>query len=364
MKPNKPYKFISLLLLLPTFIFANVNTIANEKITTRERIIEKTYSVSNDATLKVVNKFGNVDIITWEENTIAFDILIRVSGNDEDKVIDRLERIDVDFSATNNYVSAITQMNKNERNWWNWGKKMNLQIEINYVIKIPITNNIDISNDFGSVTVDTLKGVAKINCDHGNIRTKELMADGNQLNFDHTKDCYFEYIKSGKINADFSSYTVAKAKSLSINADHTSSHIEAAENITYNCDFKSLKVDNVNNISGNADHLSLILGNVYKKATIKSDFGSVKIGKIASNAQNVNITAEHAGISLGYASDFNFNFEITLEHASLRNADDFNYSKRIVESSDKFYAGNYGNQTTQNLVKINSEFGSVTFNKQ
>lgn len=363
MKQKLHYRLLCLLLLLPALIFANSTPTKIYKIS-KERIIQKSYNVDKNATLKVSNRFGNVDIITWDQNIIEFDVLIRVSGNSTDKVEDRLERIDVDFSATNSLVSAITKIEKNKSNWWNWGKKMNLKIEINYVIKLPITNSINISNDFGNVNVDTLKGVAIINCDHGNITTKELMADGNELNFDHTKDCYFEYINSGKINADFSSYTVAKAKDLIINADHTSSHVEVAENISYNCDFKSLKVDNVNNITGNADHLTLLVGNVYKNASIKSDFGSVKIGKVASNAQNIEIDAEHASISMGYASAYNFSFDINLEHCSLRNSDDFNFTKKRIESTEKYYSGSYGANSSQNLVKINSEFGSVTFKKQ
>ncbi|RNC87147.1 MAG: hypothetical protein ED556_06915 [Winogradskyella sp.] len=357
------YKLLSILLLIPVLTFGNDMTFKDD-VSTRERVIQKTYKVDKDATLKINNKFGNVDIITWDNNTIEFDILIRVSGNDEEKIEERLEKIDVNFSATNNLVSAITRIEKNKSNWWNWGKKKNLKLEINYVVKIPITNSIDINNDFGSVTVDTLEGVAKINCDHGNISTKELKADGNDLNFDHTKDCYFEYIKSGKINADFSSYTVAKTKDLSISADHTSGHIEAAENITYNCDFKSLKVDNVNNITGNADHLTLRIGNVYKNASVKSDFGSIKIEKIAANAQNIEIDGEHAGINIGYASSYNFSFEIDLEHASLRNSDNFNFSKKRIDGSNKYYSGSYGDSNSKNLVKINSEFGSVTFKKQ
>ncbi|SHH50275.1 hypothetical protein [Winogradskyella jejuensis] len=357
------YNLLAVLLLLPALVSANTLSY-NDALTTKERVIQKSYNVNKDATLKVSNRFGNIDIITWDKNTIEFDVLIRVSGNDEEKVEDRLERIDINFSASNSLVSAITKIEKNESRWWNWGKKMNLKLEINYVIKIPKTNSIDIDNDFGSVSVDTLEGVARINCDYGKITTKELLADGNELNFDHTKDSYFEYINSGKINADFSSYTVAKTKNLSINADHTSSYIEAAENITYNCDFNSLKIDNVNNITGNADHLTLRIGSVYKNASVKSDFGSVKIEKVASNAQNIEIVAEHASITLGYDSAYHFNFDISLEHASLKNSDDFYFSKNIIKSSDKYYSGHYGESNTGNLVKINSEFGSVTFKKQ
>lgn len=361
MKQKIHFKLLAVLLLLPTVIFANS---IDKDITTRERVIQKSYNVDANATLKVSNKFGNLDIITWDKNTIEFDILIRVSGNNEDKVEDRLERIDVDFSASNSLVSAITKIEKNQSNWWSWGKKMNLKLEINYIVKIPVTNSINIQNDFGNVTVDTLKGVAKISCDHGKITTSELMADGNELNFDHTKDSYFEYIKSGKINADFSSYTLAKTNTISISGDHTSGHVEAAENVTYNCDFKSLKVDNVNNIKGNADHLTLRLGNVYKTASVKSDFGTVRIEKIASNAQNIEIDGEHASMYIGFDSAYNFNFDINLEHASLRNTEGFDFTTKRVDGSDKRYSGSYGSSSTQNLVKVSSEFGSVTFKKQ
>lgn len=363
MKLKIHYNLLVALLLLPTLVLASALKV-DDKLTTKERIIQKSFNVSETATLKVDNSFGNVDIITWDKNTIEFDIVIRVIGNNDEKVEDRLNRIDVDFSSSNDLVSAKTRIEKNKKNWWNWGTKMNLKLEINYVIKIPITNNIDISNDYGNVSVDTLEGIAKISCDYGKITTKELMADNNQISFDYSKDCYFEYIKSGKINADFSSYTVAKSKDLSINADYTTSTVEVAENITYNCDFNSLTVNSVNTIKGNGDYLSLRLGTVYKSASIKSDFGSIKVKRMASNAGNLEIESEYAGITIGYDSSYNFNFEISLEYASLRNSDEFNFTKKRIDSSEKYYTGSYGNSNSKNRVSINSKFGSVTFKKQ
>lgn len=363
MKQKIHYNLLLVLLLIPAFALATPKN-ADDKITTKERTIQKSFSVSKNATLKVDNSFGNIDIITWDKNTIEFDIIIRVSGNNEEKVEDRLNRIDVDFSATNDLVSAKTQIEKNKKNWWNWGGKMNLKLEINYVIKIPITNNVNLSNDYGNISVDTLEGHAKINCDYGKITTKELMSDNNDINFDYSKGCYFEYIKSGKINADYSSYTVAKAENLSINADYTKSVIEIAENVTYNCDYNSLIINKVNNVEGNGDYLTLRLGDVYKNVSVKSDFGSFKIDRIAPNAGNINIESDYTGITLGYDSGYNFNFDINLQYGSLRNTDDFNFIKKRVESSKKYYSGNYGSSNSQNSIRINSEYGSVSFKKQ
>src|SRR5690606_38398151 len=100
-----------------------------------------------------------------------------------------------------------------------------------------MSNSVDLSNDYGSINLDRLEGHAKINCDYGKITTKELMADNNLISFDYTNNSYFEYIKSGKINADYSSFTVAKTKDLDINADYTKSMVEIGENVSYTCDY-------------------------------------------------------------------------------------------------------------------------------
>ena len=118
-------------------------------------------------------------------------------------------------------------------------------MKINYVVKMPITNHVDLSNDYGNITLGTLEGRAEISCDYGKITTKELLADNNVINFDYTNNSYFEYIKSGKINADYSGFTVAKTKDLTIVADYTKSLIEIAENVNYNCDYGSLPYSSI-----------------------------------------------------------------------------------------------------------------------
>jgi hypothetical protein len=288
----------------------------------------------------------------------------RVSGSNEGKVMDKLNDIDVRFSNSPSMVSAETMFGKKKNNsWWSWGNN-NLKIEVNYVVKIPKTNNIEISNDYGGINVDQLIGRAELSCDYGKITTKELMADNNSISFDYSNGCYFEYIKSGTIRADYSSYTVSKANSLEISADYTKSTVEAVEDLVYNCDYGSINVDNINNLTGNGDYLTVRLGNVYKNVSLKADYGSIKIDKMASNAGNVEIQTDYTGITIGHDKDYSFQFEIQLEYASLRNSDDFEFIKSRIESSEKYYLGYYGDPSSSNKVTINSEFGSVTFKKQ
>lgn len=346
---------------MPFIALANTElTVAK---TTKERNIKKTFNVSPNATLKVNNSYGNLDVVTWNENKIAFDVTIRVTGNNEDKVQERLNGIEVEFEASNDMVSAITNIEKKKKDWWNWGKKMNLKLEINYIVKMPITGNVDLNNDYGAINLDKLEGRAKLNCDYGKITTKELMADDNEIRFDYSNNCYFEYIKSGRIYADYSGFTVAKIENLQLNADYTKSIVEVAENVKYNCDYGSLKIENVNNVEGNGDYLGLRLGNVFKNVSIRADYGSIKIDRMASKAGNVNIDSEFTGITIGHDAGYSFSFDIDLDYCSLRDSDGFNFTNKEVDHTEKKYNGYYGSKGSGNIIKIKSEYGSVSFKK-
>ena len=363
MKTTLLYKLLVVFILVPAITFAVEHDNWNGKHT-KEKTIKKEFNVSENATLKVDNSYGNINITTYEGSTITFEINIKTNGNDLDEVNKKLEDIDVEFSSSTIMVTAKTLFSKSKsKSWWNWGKNNNVNMEINYIIKMPITNNVDLNNDYGSIDLDKLEGRAEINCDYGKITTKELMATNNSIKFDYTNNSYFEYINSGSINADYSGYTVGKAKKLSINADYTKSEIEIAEDVDYNCDYGSVKINNANNVNGNGDYLTVRLGNIYKNVNIKADYGSIKIDNMTAKAGNIDIQSDYNGITIGYDPAYQFKFDIDLEYASLRDADDFEFTNKRVESTDKYYQGYFGNPNATNLIRIKSDYGSVTFKK-
>ncbi|GGZ86947.1 hypothetical protein [Algibacter mikhailovii] len=328
---------------------------------TKSKTINKEFAVNKNALLKVNNSYGNLDIVTWEENRIVFEITITASGNNEEKTQEKLNEINVNFSGTRDLVSAETTFgNKKSGSWWNWGSNSKIKMKINYKIKMPITNAVNLSNDYGNINLGKLKGRAQISCDYGKITTKELMGDNNQLSFDYTKGCYFEYVKSGKINADYSDYTLSKTKDITINADYTNSKIELAEDVSFNCDYGNITIDAANNINGKGDYLTTVIGDIYNDVTLNADYGSIKIKQLTENARNVTIKSDYVGINIGYVNDYNFNFDIKLEYGSLRDDNDLVFIKKRIESTDKYYNGYRGNQTSGNTISIESDYGSVT----
>ncbi len=363
MKTTIISKSLIILLLLPTLLLASVDPDKTAKHK-KEKTIKKSFNVNSNAELKVDNSYGNLDIVTWNENRIEIEVTIMVEGSNEEKVIKKLDEITVEFDASSNMVSAKTIFNKNKsKSWWNWSGNDRSSMSINYVIKMPVTNSVNLDNDYGSINLGRIEGNAKINCDYGKITTKELMGSNNVLTFDYSSNCYFEYLNGGTIDADYSGFVVAKAKNISLSADYTQSKFEIAEDISYDCDYGSFTADKANNVTGNGDYLTVVLGDIYKNVSIEADYGSIKIKNMTENAGNVTIVSDYVGINLGYSSGYNFNFDINLEYGSLKGEDDFEFNKRREESGEKYYSGYFGSASSTNLIKINSDYGSVTFKK-
>lgn len=353
------YKLCVAFLMLTSVVSATNN---NKGKHTEEKTINREFTVNSNALLKVNNSYGNITIATYTGNKVLIEVHIKTNGNNPDKVRERLDEINVDFTNTASLVTAITTIKKRSSNsWWNWGNNNNVNMEINYIIKLPITNSVNLDNSYGSINLDTLEGTATIKCDYGKITTKELLAENNQLSFDYTNNTYFEYIHSGKINADYSSFTVGKTKNLVVAADYTKSVIEIAENVTYNCDYGSFTINEVNHLKGNGDYLTARIGNVYKGLEIEADYGSIKIDKLGTKVELVKINSDYVGITIGYHTDAAFSFKIDLEYASLKHTETFEFSKKRIESTSKYYEGFIKNGNSGHNILINSDYGSVTF---
>ena len=356
------FKSLIILLLLPGV------AMANEKFKgkyTKTKTLNKEYTVNANASLRVDNSYGNIDITTWSENRTVIEVTITTNGNNEEKVQKRLDEIDVDFSGSASQVTAKTQFGGKKGGWSMWGnKKNNVQVEVNYTIKLPVTNSVDLSNDYGSISLNSLEGNAKINCDYGQIVIGELRADDNSLNFDYTNNSTIDYMKSGRINADYSGFTLDKVEQLDLNADYSNSEIKEVGELNYNADYGKLVVGKVENLVGRGSYIPNKIGTVSGSLNLNTDYGSIHVDRLTSSVKDVTIKSDYTGVKLGYDSGFSFNFVVKTSYAGFNGTDDLNVQRSDKSNSNKLYEGYHGSSNSGNMININSTYGGVSLKKQ
>tara|TARA_R110002072_G_scaffold209451_3_gene366970 strand:+ start:1538 stop:2620 length:1083 start_codon:yes stop_codon:yes gene_type:complete len=351
------FKIAFLLFLIPLVSFAN-----NDKKLKQEKskTIKKQYSVDRNATVNIDNKYGNINITTWNKNSVEITVVITVKGNSLSSVEKKLSGINVDFNASSNLVSAKTKFDNSSSSWSFWGKSNNTSYKVNYTVKMPVSNNVKLNNDYGNILINEINGTTNINCDYGKLIIGDLNNSNNNINIDYTSSSTINFMKSGSINADYSKLTVDKTDKVKINSDYSNINIGTVNTVTYNADYGSITVDDVNDIKGNSDYANIRLGTVSKNLNIKADYGSIKIKELAIGFNKAEVTSEYAGITIGTKANNNFNFKMNLQYSKFRyNNDRVEMFKSIEKSSKKYYEGVYGKGKSNSTLIIKSQYGGV-----
>jgi len=351
------YKILFIIFLIPLTITA---TDKKGKYT-KSKTINKEFKVNKDATLNVTNKYGNITIATWNENNIVIDITITTNGDDEEKVEKRLEQINIEFDASSSTISAKTIIEKNSSSWNIWGKKNNVNMQINYVIKMPVTNNVDLNNDYGAISIDKLEGSAKINCDYGKINIGELLNTSNHINIDYTNKSNIDFMKDGEINADYSTLHVEKSGRIKLNADYSHISFGMLKDLDFNCDYGDLKIEVCGNLTGNSDYMHTTVGALNGSGDFDSDYGSIKINELGENFKNIKIESSYTSVKFGINSNNAFNITATLSYGALKYNDGFTFNKEIKKTTSKQYEGFYNSSNSESNITIESSYGGVTF---
>lgn len=349
------YKICLFVLFIPFGIFATNHTKKHEKT----RKINKSYAVSSDAKLIINNKYGDVNITTWNKNNVDIEVIITVKGEDLESVEERLKKITIDFDATTTLVSVKTNLESIKKSWSWWTNNSKINYKINYIVKMPRTNSVDLTNEYGAIFLGSLSGKANIKCDYGKIIVGELLAENNLIDLEYCSSSRINYIKSGAINIDYSKLTIEKSDQINIHADYTACTVNNGKVIDFNTSYGSLKIGDATTVTGNADYTNLRFETIQKTLDIKTDYGAIFVKNLLSNFNLVAIDAEYTGIKIGVDIGAVFDFKVALQYASFDVDENMDIFKRIEKSTSKYYEGKYGKGTSNSVLKIRSDYGGV-----
>ncbi|WP_341221286.1 hypothetical protein [Polaribacter atrinae] len=355
MKPI--YKIILLLLLFPLVTHANTDRKKHEK----NKIITKVFNVNKDAKVALNNKYGSLNITTWDKNKVEIKVTITIQGDDLDDVEERLSTIDVLFNANASLVEAKTMIENQNSAWSWWGKSKKINYKINYVVKMPRSNSVNLHNIYGDIYLDNLDGSAAISCDYGKVSIVRLSGIKNTVNLEYCTTSSINYIKEGVIKSDYSKLNIRTSENLKINANYSTIKLDNTKNIDFNCDYGSIYIEEAEEIIGSSDYVSMHFGTVKKNLNIETDYGSLTVQNLVKDFKNVTINGEYAGIRIHIDSDTVFEFMIDLEYASFSGDDDkMELFKSISKSTKKYYEGKFGKGNTNSKLKITSQYGGVS----
>lgn len=332
---------------------------APEKITKK---VQKLYPISSDGRLEIDNHYGDINLVPWDRNEVSLEITITVEGRNANDIEKRLEKIDLVFESEPNRVRVETLIGDFKNSWFsfsiNFNPKERLKFRVDYLVKAPTSLHLDLKNKFGNIALEQTFAPANIHCEFGQIQLGELHGDGYNIRLEFSKNSSIDFMKSGKIRAEYSSLDINRVHQLDWGSDFSKLELENADELIYTADYGRVAIGNVDRIEGSSDFANIRIGSLNQVGDLTADFGSVHIRNIAAQMESCKLRTEFSRIRLGISPESSFSFRIDLEHAGLETDLDLNYLKDIKDHSERFYSGTFG-ASPQGKLSIEAEHGNV-----
>ena len=105
MKTRKLYCKIILALLMAGMLPGS-GLLAQQYEKSRE--LTQAYPVTGETSLQIINKYGNIHILPWDEDSVRFEIKIKVESSKQSKVEKTYDNIEIEFTESSFYIIAQT----------------------------------------------------------------------------------------------------------------------------------------------------------------------------------------------------------------------------------------------------------------
>jgi hypothetical protein len=319
---------------------------------TKQKTIQKSVAVNANSNLEVDTKYGNVMVTTWDQNTIDFEVVIKLSSDDEKWVDTRLEEITVDFSGSKSTYAAKTMFGKPSKS----GK--NSSMEINYTIKIPKNGNLKVTNHYGGIITHDLQGETDLVCKYGKISLGKLLNAKNSIKMDYCTKSSIEYLKGGDIHARYSGLTIGDFQSVQVNSGYSDVTTKSGERLIFKSNYGKINIEKVSFLDISGNYLTLKIGEIGKSLKVSTNYSNFNLDMISAQAKTIDINANYTNIRLTHAPGFAYDFSIATKYGNFKTEVPLEYNSRIETPTSKSYSG-FFKKSGEGQISINSNYGNV-----
>ncbi len=350
------YKLTMLLHLFP--IMSLINN-AKKKYT-KKREINKSFSVNSNAKVSINNKYGKIEINTWNKNTVNIKVEISVNGDYLSNINGLMSIIDIKFNSNSSLVEANTIFNPNENtNSW---KSRDINFKINYTVTMPVFNYLNLKNEYGDIILRKLQSKADIICSYGKITIGNLYAENNNINLNCCSNSSIKSIKSANINIYNSKLNIDNARAVDFKSNYSTLKINEVNTVNFDCNYSSICVNDVYVLKGVSSYLDMSFGVVKKSININTNYGSILVKNLAKNFKTIYINGQFTDTKIKLDSNAIFKFIISLKHSKFNNEKEVaEIVKSVSNSTKKRYEGKFGKGESTSKIEIKSHYGDISF---
>lgn len=352
-------KFKKLLLLclgLAVFVSAGFS----QTYTESKKII-RSFPVYADTRLDVSNKYGKIHVMPWKKDSVRIEIDLFVRSTSMHRLDKLMDNIEFELTGTNYYIIADTRFASRYNTFFSDLRDLsgniipsNNDVEINYTIMVPSNMIINLSNKFGDIYIDDLKGTVTVSLSNGDIKVNRLEGQSNiNLNFGNG---IINYLNNATINLVYADLEIKEAGQLSLETKSSEIRIYEVDILKTRSSRDKYVISELNNLFGDSYFSDIWIYKMNEEVNFTPRYGDFKIDSVSNHFSYININSEYADLYMIFNRASSWFLDIHYHpDVAIRIPEDLGNLEVINEDTYKNrLTGKIGESTSSSRVEISA----------
>jgi hypothetical protein len=238
----------------------------------------RTFKTSPATTVTINNKYGNVKVHTWNNDSVRIEVSGRIADNNQERLKRARSNVDIQIGRNATGIHAETFFGSRHTTFIQGVREVaNFSTEsrskIDYNIYLPINSNLHIINKYGDIVLPTLSGKVTVDLSNGNIQGRDLSDNANLiLAFGNAR---FRNMGNAEISLNFVDLRVEKTGNLDLTSRSSTIQIKTAGTIKLDSRRDKLTFDEVQSIEGSTYFSYLDCALVHETFQLTAQFGEI-----------------------------------------------------------------------------------------
>jgi hypothetical protein len=354
MKIDKKISGLLILVLITTTLSAQNNNCN----------IKKTFPVNKGATLRLSNKYGDVNVITDKNDSLFVCATITIVQDNNDLVKKSMKLVTISTNKLKDKVFVSTLYDKKFfSEALRQGRK---SFSVDYFIKMPSYMDLTITNEFGNVSVEELSGTLNVRLSQGNLSAKRLTkgnvkpistiyADHSNVNIDELNWMTLTLQNCPSVN-------IEKAQALMMTSVISKISMGDISSVVSNSKSDSYNIKSINNIVSESTYSEYEIGRLNGQLKSKVIYGSISISDLNKGFSSIDIVAGQAQVTLKTGHGISFMADIIAADAMVDfTAVKYPGIKKTESNFSTTLLGTAGpDKETKSLIRIRATSGKLT----
>ncbi len=281
---------------------------------TKENKIVRSFELTDNTETVITNKYGDITLENWDEDSIRIEINYKVTSTKESKLEKTFDAINFDFKANQYYIVASTVFEGKGSFWTDVSDiASNLftggtNTSIDYTIYIPEDKHINLNLKYGNIYIANHTGYFKLSLSNGDFKAHNLTGN-TELDIEFG-DATVNKITDGSVKVRYGTFGLENAHKILLVGQSSEFYLGIIDELTVDSKRDKISLEEVNVLTGQTYFSRLVVDKVVDRLDLSTKYGSFKLNEFGAKVQNIKLNLYNTSVNLYFRKGHNYYLNI------------------------------------------------------